>query len=172
MRAVDWLGWRIGATDAVAVLLVAAAVGHYVVGGSPATTSAFDRALPTAIALLAPLAVWLGRCHSSVLRANGPVTPQHVLGVLSTGAACGVAILLTLALGPLLTPTGWAQFIAELSSSHGIANSIGALLELVGVVPFYVVVGMAVASMIGFLNCAIVSWCTRRQPPTTAPTSS
>jgi hypothetical protein len=165
MRTVEWLGWRIGATDGVAVLLVAATVGRYVLAGSPATTSEFDRSLPTAIVLLAPLAVWLGRCHSSVLRANGRFI---LLPVLVTGAACGVATLLALALGPLLTPSGWAQFMADLTSSHGVDNTIGASLILVFTVPIYAAFGVTVAAMIGLVNWAIVSWCTRRQPPTTA----
>ena len=168
MRTSDRLAWRVGATDAVAVLLVAAAVGRFVVG-NPATTPEFDRALPSAILLLAPVAVWLGRCHSDAMQGSGRFMPFHVIGA---GAICAVAILLALALGPLLTQAGWAQLAAGLQDSHGVGNTIGAFLILLLTVPVYAAIGQAIALGIGGLNWTIVRWCTRGDRHTVRLTSA
>src|SRR3989442_8006810 len=168
MRTSDRLAWRVGATDAVAVLLVAAAVGRFVVG-NPATTPEFDRALPSAILLLAPAAAWLGRCHSDAIQGSGRFMPFHVIGA---GAVCAVAILLALALGPLLTQAGWAQLTAGLQDSHGVANTIGAVLILPVAVPVYAAIGVAIAFGIGCLKLTILPWCTHGDRHTVRLTSA
>jgi hypothetical protein len=148
----------VGAIDGIAVLLIAAALQRALGAQNAATTAAFDRALPYGTALLAPVAVWLGRCHAIDLRTARRFTLAHVIAV---GAICGAVLLLALAVGPLVTPAGFAQLVADVKASHGVVNTTGAFLMLVLTVPVYAVVGATVGLVIGLLNERIVSWCTR-----------
>jgi hypothetical protein len=148
MTKANRLAWEVAFIDGILVLLIAVLVGR-VESRDPATTSSFDHALPYAVAALAPLAFWLGRCHFLGLQTKGAFM---LVRVLVSGALASMGVLLCLALGPLLTPSGWSQLTGSLNAPHGVGNTIGAFIILALTVPAYAAVGAVVATWVAGIN--------------------